>query len=287
MIHNKKINIVLFSLTGFGNTVLEALLKDNRVNVGAVFTFKYDNPCPYYQERQLIDLCIEHKVTCHHDISVNSNEGISLLQKLSPDLILVATFKQILKENVLSIPPLGVVNFHPSLLPKYRGPCPTSAVLLHGEKVTGITIHYVTKEVDKGNILLERSILIDDVFNDGQLRQELAKLAGNMVPEVIDLFFDFTKPAGKSQKKNLSSLAPRPTPEDGNIHSTDDIDTIQRKIRAFNPLPGTSILIDDRRIFVDRFELFQDNRSDGLYEKKNTIDLITNSRGLRLFKKLD
>ena len=287
MDEDKKINIVLFALTGFGNTVLDALLRHGKVSVKGVFTFKYGNPCPYYEERQLIDLCNERGVTCYHGFSVNSHEGISILQELSPDLIFVATFKQILNESVLSIPPLGVVNFHPSLLPQYRGPCPTSAALFHDEKVTGVTVHYVTKEVDEGNILLKKSMIIDDSDYDGQLRQKLAKLSGEIVPEVIDLFSDFTRPAGKPQEKSISRLAPRPEIEDGHIELAGDIDTIRRKLRAYNPLPGTSILIGGRRIPVNRFELFQDNRPDGVYEGRNAIDVIIHSRGIRLVKKFD
>jgi methionyl-tRNA formyltransferase len=284
---NKKINTVLFALTGFGNTVLKALLKNSRVNVKAVFTVKYEKPCPYYEEQQLIDLCKERDVLCYHGISVNSAEGISLLQKLFPDLILVSTFKQILKENVLDIPPLGVINFHPSLLPQYRGPCPTNAALFHDERVTGITVHYVTQEVDQGSILLTRPMAIDDICNDGQLRRELAILAGNMVPEVIELFRDHIKPLGAPQEKSISRPAPRPTVEDGYLELAGDVDTIRRKLRAYNPLPGTSILIGERRIPVDRFELFQDSRPDGVHEGQSTIDLIVGSRGIRLKKKSD
>jgi UDP-4-amino-4-deoxy-L-arabinose formyltransferase/UDP-glucuronic acid dehydrogenase (UDP-4-keto-hexauronic acid decarboxylating) len=282
-----RLNVILLALTGFGNTVLEALLRDARANVEAVFTVKYDYPFPYYEERQLIELCRERGIVCYHGVSVCSNEGIELLCKHSPDLIIVATWKQILKENVLRLPTRGVVNFHPSLLPHYRGPCPTNAALHNDDQVTGMTIHYVTDRPDEGNILLQRSIVIGNTDNDGQLRQKLARLAGELVPELVGMFSASTKPAGTPQDHSLVTLAPKPTVEEGYLERAMDINTIRRKMRAFNPLPGTSILIGNRRVAVDRFERFQESRTDGIYDNGHSIDLVINSEAIRLYKKAD
>ena len=280
-----KLNVVLLALTGFGNAVLESLLDDARVNVGAVFTNKYDNPFPYYAEEQLDELCRQRQVNCYLDVKVNSIEGVELVVKHAPDLIIVATFKQILKERVLSLPTLGVVNVHPSLLPHYRGPCPTNAALLNGENTTGVTIHYVTETVDEGNLLLQRSIAIGDSENDGQLRLRLARLAGEMMPELIEMFAGTSRPAGTPQDHSRANFAPKPTTEDGFLEQATDILAIQRKIRAYNPHPGTSILIGDRRVAVDRFEILPRNGTDGIYENGNAIDLIISSQAIRLYKK--
>jgi methionyl-tRNA formyltransferase len=281
------LKVVLFALTGFGNTVLAALLQDTRVKVEAVFTVKYDAPFPYYQERQLIDLCLERQIACYHGVKVSSDAGIGLLRHHFPDLIIVATFKQILQANVINLPSLGVVNFHPSLLPLYRGPCPTNAALLNDDKITGVTVHYVTEKLDEGNILLQRSIAIGELVQDGELRRELAKLAGEMVPGVVALFADFTRPAGVPQDNSRASLAPKPTIDDGYLEFANDIPSIRRKMRGLNPLPGTSILVGgDRRVAVDRFETLQDNRADGIYENGPVIDVVLGFQGIRLYKKL-
>lgn len=283
---NSSLKIVLFALPGFGNMVLEALLKDARVSVKAVFTVKYENPFPYYKERQLVDLCNERGVNCYHGVKVGSDEGIELLRQLSPDLIIMATFKQILNENVMQLPPLGVINFHPSLLPRYRGPCPTNTALLNDDKFTGVTIHYVTEKLDEGNILLQKSTIIAETDNDGQLRQKLARLAGESIPELVGMFTGIAHPSGTPQDHSLASLAPKPTVEDGYLELAADIETIRRKMRAFNPLPGTSVLVQDKRIAVDRFELIQASRPDGLYESDEAINLIINSQAIRLYKKI-
>jgi methionyl-tRNA formyltransferase len=198
----------------------------------------------------------------------------------------VSTFKQILRKNVLSLPPLGVVNIHPSLLPRYRGPCPTNAALLNDEKVTGVTFHYVTEELDEGDILLQKSIPISETDNDGVLRQKLANLAGSLIPDIVAMFDGFTKPVGMPQDHNFTSFAPKPKLEDGYLEMDIDTDTIRRKMRAYNPLPGTSLMIGDRRVPVNRYEFFQDNRPDSLYECNDVIELFIGSQAIRLYKNL-
>ena len=281
-----KLKVILFALTGFGNTVLNALLNDARVSVQAIFTVKYENPFPYYAERQLMDVCAERGVVCHHGIKVGSDEGLALLRKHSPDLILIATFKQIIGENVLSLPRLGVINFHPSLLPSYRGPCPTNAALLNDEKLAGVTVHYVTEGIDDGNILLQRSIPIDETDNDGQLRSKLALLSGEMVPEVTGMFTGTTVPVGLPQDHALATSALKPAVEDGYLERATDVKSIKNRMRAFNPLPGTSYLLGDQHITVDKYELIGADRADGVYDQGDAVDVIINSQAIRLFKKV-
>lgn len=279
----KKLKVVLFALTGFGNQVIKGLMKDPRVEVGAVFTVKYDTPFPYYQESQLLDYCRDNNIPCYYDIKVSGDEGMQILRELSPDLIMVATFKQILKENVIQLLPLGVVNFHPSLLPLYRGPCPSNAALLNGDRITGVTVHYVTEGVDDGNILLQRSIQIKESDNDGILRHKLAVMAGEMIPDTISLFTARSKPSGTIQDHGLASYAPKPKVEQGYLELASDVDSICRMVRAFTPLPGTSILTGNRRLPIDRYEFIETNKPDGVYEADAFVNVVIHSQAIRLY----
>jgi methionyl-tRNA formyltransferase len=198
---------------------------------------------------------------------------------------LVSTFKQILTANVINLPALGVVNFHPSLLPKYRGACPSNAALLNDETTSGLTAHYVTEGLDDGDILLQRGFGIQEVENDGQLRYKLARLAGEITPEVIQLFSGFQKPAGKPQNHALASSAPKPAIEDGFLENARTIQELRCKVRAYNPIPGTSIFVNGRRVAVDRFELFTSRRNDGIVEKEDSIEVTLNHEAINLFIK--
>lgn len=283
---SKKLRVILFALPGFGNPVLTSLINDTSVDILAVFTVHYRTPFPYYEETQLNVICEEFDIPCYDDVKVISAKGLTLIRSYSPDLILVATFKQILTQPLLDIPRFGVVNFHPSLLPKFRGPCPSNAALLSGEKTTGVTAHYVTEGIDEGNILMQKLVTINEDEIDSQLRKKLAALSGDMIPDVIKLFSTEKKPFGKVQKHSQASFAPKPTKEEGYLETACDIDSVLRKMRAFNPIPGTSMLVNGERIAVCRYERLSGHQMDGIYEHENFIDLIIHTKGIRLYKKV-
>jgi methionyl-tRNA formyltransferase len=149
-----------------------------------------------------------------------------------------------------------------------------------------VTVHYVTEQVDEGNILLQRSVPIEQTDTDGRLRQKLALLSGAMAPEVVGMFDGFAKPTGTPQDHALATLAPKPNVDDGYLERCTDVETIQNKIRAFNPLPGTSYLVGDQRVAVDKFELSYVDGPDGIYPQNEMIKVVLNSRSIRLFKKI-
>ncbi|MEW5976936.1 MAG: formyltransferase family protein [Acidobacteriota bacterium] len=282
----RKLRVVVLALTGFGNPVLKELLADGRIQVKAVFTVRYSNPFPYYAEQQLGDLCKERRVLCYDGVKVTSDEGLRLLHSHSPDLIIVSTFKEILTQPVLGEPSLGVVNIHPSLLPKYRGPCPTNAALLNNDKVTGVTIHYVTEKVDKGAVLLQRATGISDIERDGDLRLKLARLAGRMMPDLIDLFADFSRPCGRPQACSNASLAPRMQAADGYLNPAEDFAALRNRLRACYPLPGANVLFKNRKVQVNGCELFHSNRAAGVVESETMIEVVRPPEGIRFYKDL-
>jgi methionyl-tRNA formyltransferase len=279
--------VVLLALTGFGNPVLEALLECPCVAVTGVFTVRYSSPFPYYHERHLHELCEERAVSCYSEINLSSDQGLAALTRLAPDLIIVATFKQILSSRVLQLPRFGVVNLHPSLLPRFRGPCPVSAALMQDERVTGVTAHYATERVDDGDVLLQRPISIEPTDNDGSLRRRLALLAGAMTPELLDMFGGEARPTGVAQDRRLASSAPKPSIEDGYLERAKDIGEIRRKVRALNPLPGTSILVGERRIAVDGYIQLELRLNTGLQETEDAVYMYMPTGTIRLLKRTD
>jgi methionyl-tRNA formyltransferase len=279
--------VVLFSLTGFGNTVLPALLRDPRVQVSAVFTHKYENPFPYYKETALVDLCEELKVPCHYGFPVSGERGVSLLQGYKPDIILIACFREIIRPPVIAMPTQGIVNMHPSLLPKYRGVCPTNAVLLQREKLTGMTVHYLTPELDAGDILLQQELHISSDETDSSLRKKCAVLAGAITPAIVDLFSNELHPRGTPQDHNAATAAPRPLPEEGHLEQYEDVMECECRVRALNPFPGTSILYEGHRRPVNRAKFLPGHKPDEVFSNADgTVEIWRNGRGLLLWYEL-
>ena len=103
----------------------------------------------------------------------DSNE-LNELMDLNPDLIVTAAFGQLLPDSLLNLPKLGAVNVHASLLPKYRGGAPIHQAIIDGEAQTGITIMYMVKKLDAGNIISQKAIDIEDDDNVGSMHDKLS-----------------------------------------------------------------------------------------------------------------
>jgi methionyl-tRNA formyltransferase len=278
--------VILFGFTGLGNAVMQGLMKTDFAKLTSVFTKKYSNPYPYYDEIQMEDFCREHNIKCHPDVKVNSDKGINLLEHSAPDLIIVSSFNQIISKHVMEIPKLGIINVHPSLLPKYRGPFPDKAVLLNDEKETGVTIHYLTEEIDRGNIITQQRLEILPEDNCRILRKKLALLSEEMVAETVKLFKNNKKPEGVRQNETEATFFPKPKTEDGYLENETGIDKIRNKVRALNPFPGTSVLTNNKRAAVDRYKLLGVTKDkNGITEEENYFDIYRDSLGIRLFKK--
>lgn len=282
----KDLRIILFAFTGLGNPVLRSLFKLRYVKVISVFTKKYSAPYPYYNEIQIDEFCKSHDIKCFTDKMVNSNETISYLKNEKPDLIIVCSFNQKISNDVMKIPRLGIINFHPSLLPAYRGPYPEQAVILNGESKTGITVHYLSEKTDSGKIIYRCELKIDENEKLSSLKKRIADRLEKIVPEIAELFAYESIPEGTEQNEIEATYFKKPSAQDGYLENISDINLIKNKIRALNPFPGTSILSDGRRIEIDDFMILDRNSS---HEKKNEnetcLDLFFKEGGIRLFKK--
>jgi methionyl-tRNA formyltransferase len=128
------------------------------VNILPRFLKKYFKTAIIYG--QLYDFLKEYHITPLQSPDVNSPKFLQTLTGLNLDLGIVANFGQIIGDELLNIPKYGFINYHPSLLPKYRGPSPLGHILLNNEKISGATWHRMTKKIDDGDILAQESFSI-------------------------------------------------------------------------------------------------------------------------------
>ena len=134
---------------------------------------------PYYSEKDITDEALQYGIKVYY-----GEEGERELIDMGVDVILVGTYHRILSQQVCESAEL-CLNFHPSLLPKYKGANPFYHVIINNESKTGITVHKVTKEIDGGDILLQRTVVLSQNETQGSLRQRLAKISGEMAIEVM------------------------------------------------------------------------------------------------------
>ncbi|MFZ5643291.1 MAG: methionyl-tRNA formyltransferase [Bacillota bacterium] len=180
---------------------------------------------------------------------VKEESFVELLKNLGPHVIAVAAFGQILPESVLTIPTLGCINVHSSLLPKYRGAAPMQRAIMNGDSETGITIMKMEKGLDSGDILLQSGIKIAGEDTFGTVHDRLAELGSAMLVETLDLL-EAGKIAGVPQDHERATYAPMITREDEIIYWNKEVKVISNLVRALNPLPGARTMLGDRVLKV-------------------------------------
>jgi len=164
-------------------------------------------------------------------------EAKEQLQNWHPDAIIVAAFGQILKPDVLNLPPHGCVNVHASLLPRWRGAAPIRAAILHGDEQSGVTIMRMDPGVDTGPILSQRAITIRPDDTSETLSARLAELGAELLLETLPGYLD-GKITPSPQDDSLATYAPMLKKEDGNLDFNQTAVQLARRVRAFYPWPG-------------------------------------------------
>ena len=157
---------------------------------------------------------------------------------LDPEVLVVMAYGQILRKNILTLASKAIINLHASLLPKYRGAACIQAAIDAGDAETGITSMHVVRELDAGDIILAKAIPIAAEETGGTLHDRLADLAAVVLSETLAELAAGTAPR-IPQDAALSSYIPKLERDDGRIDWGQAAAAIERRIRAYDPWPGT------------------------------------------------
>jgi methionyl-tRNA formyltransferase len=182
------------------------------------------------------ELAIERGIPVLQPESINIPEGVCSLQALAPDLLVVAAYGQILSRDVLAVAPVGGINVHASLLPKYRGAAPINWAIYHGEKQSGVTIIRMSISLDAGDILAQEAIDILPEETAGELEARLGPLGAQLALETVNKLAQGPT-AGVPQDKSKATKAPKLTKEHGLIDWSRPAIGVCNQIRAMQPWP--------------------------------------------------
>jgi methionyl-tRNA formyltransferase len=169
------------------------------------------------------------------------------LKAWKASLYIVVGFR-ILPKTVYSIPPLGSMNLHASLLPKYRGAAPIQWAIIRGERKTGVTTFMIREKVDTGDILLQRKTEIGESETGGELHDRLALLGSEILMESIRLIEHGSYQL--KQQKGTPTPAPKLTPEIARINWKSTANDIHNLIRALAPKPGAYTILGEKRLKI-------------------------------------
>lgn len=186
---------------------------------------------------------------------VKEESFIQKLKEIKPDLIVVVAFGQILPRGILTIPPLGCINVHASILPMYRGAAPMQWALMEGEVLTGITTMLMDEGLDTGDMLLQETIEITPDMNFGTLHDLMAQLGAGILTKTLTQWKK-GQITPQSQKGLATSYAPLLKREDELIRWEEKAVTIHNKVRALSPWPGAYTLFQGKPLKIKKTALF-------------------------------
>jgi methionyl-tRNA formyltransferase len=184
------------------------------------------------------------------------------LQQLNPDLIIIVAFR-ILPETIFTMPPLGTVNLHGSLLPKYRGAAPINWAIIKGETETGVTTIFIKKQIDTGNIIESRKVEISGNMTAGELHDEMATIGADLLLKTCnDISNGIVNP--KIQDESLATAAPKIFKEMCKIDFNQPAKMVHDFIRGLSPYPASFTFLNGKiaKLFGSKLHESSNSRNE-------------------------
>jgi methionyl-tRNA formyltransferase len=180
---------------------------------------------------------------------VSAADAVLQISEWMPDVIVVAAFGQILRRPVLESPPMGCVNVHASLLPRWRGAAPVAHAILAGDEETGVTIIKMDEGLDTGPVLAQESTTIEVDDTAGTLGARLAEMGAQLLVEVLPAYVDGDLEP-QAQPEEGVTYAPQVQKADGEIDWSQSAVQIDRMTRAYTPWPSAYTFWEGRRLKI-------------------------------------
>ncbi len=240
--------VIFFGTPAFAAEFLKGLIADADFEVVGVVT-QPDEPVGRKQvltAPPVKELGVTHDLPVFQPTKLKDEAFQAQIKKLGADVGVVVAYGRILPESLVSILPHGFVNVHPSLLPKYRGPSPIIAAIAGGDDETAVTIMKLVQDMDAGPSLAQTKIAVDPDETPDSLTTKIVDVG---LPLLLETLKEYVAGAiePREQDHAQATFCKLLKREDGVIDWSDSAENIERKVRAFNPWPGTST--KDLKIF--------------------------------------
>ncbi len=241
--------IVFMGTPDFSVEPLEALIQAGH-EIAAVVT-QPDKPKGRKMELQyspVKEAALKHNLKLYQPVRVKKNEEFyQILKGISPDVMVVVAFGQILPKEILELPRYGCINIHASLLPKYRGAAPIQWAVIDGEEKTGVTTMQMDEGIDTGDILETVEIVLDKKETGGSLFDKLAEAGAKLIVQTLtNLERGRITPAKQDDTK--SSYAGMLEKKLGCIDFSNSAERIERLIRGLNPWPSAYTTLNGKTL---------------------------------------
>ena len=195
------------------------------------------------------EYALTQNLPVYQPLKMRDGEAEALVKQLAPELIVVAAYGKILPEEILNTPPYGSINVHSSLLPKYRGAAPINWAILDGEAETGVSIMYMAKELDAGDLILQKTTPIGEQEDAQALTARLAELGAQALSEAVEALRNGTAsrtPQDASRQTYASMLSREMSPIDWNRTARQ----INCQVRGLIPWPCATTELAGQRFKI-------------------------------------
>jgi methionyl-tRNA formyltransferase len=209
------------------------------------------------------ELALRHGINVLQPEKISEPGFLTVIEEMTPDLIIVVAFGQILKKALLGMPGWGVINIHASLLPRYRGAAPIQRVILNSESITGLTIMRMDEGLDTGPILYQRSVPVLQDETSGQLHDRLAGMSGDFLMEFLRAWTG-GQIRETVQDSSLATYAEKIDKEMTRIEWGREAKAISAMIRGLDPMPGANTAMGDNNLKLFSSIVLEEAFSDGV-----------------------
>jgi methionyl-tRNA formyltransferase len=262
-----KPRIVFMGTPEFAVASLDALMNAGHNIVGVITA--PDKPAGRgmkMNESAVKKYAVEHGLNILQPEKLKNPEFLSQLKALNADLQVVVAFRM-LPEAVWNMPPMGTVNVHASLLPKYRGAAPINWAIINGEKESGVTTFKLTHEIDTGNILFQNKVAIDEQDDAGTLHDKLKDAGAELLVKTVDGLINKSI-TEQPQTGDAIVHAPKLTTETSRINWNEAVEKIHNLIRGLSPQPGAFTILRGKvfKIYKSEFKAVKPSVPPGDFE---------------------
>lgn len=195
------------------------------------------------------ELAVKYGLEIYQPLRIRDEIAVDMLRNWEADLIVVASYGQILPQEVLDLPRLGCINIHASLLPHYRGAAPIQRALMAGVKVSGVTTMFMNAGLDTGDIILQKPVQISEDMDHGEMEKIMAVEGADLLIDTMAILASGSIPRRK-QDDHRSSYAPMLTREEEKIDWNDEAVSIKNLVRALSPTPAAYTSFNGSRFKV-------------------------------------
>lgn len=250
--HMKEIKVIFIGTGSLGVPALKALIADPQYKIVAVITGKDERTKVRGKTvltNEIFKIAKSAKLNIIQTDNVKNEQFLAKMKQLKPQVGVMADFGQIIPEELISIPKFGIINIHPSLLPRHRGASPIQSTILSGDEEGGVTLMLTAKTMDAGPVIAQSKVKLSGGETSSILKEYLAKMGAGLLLSVLPYYLSGEiQPV--TQDESQATYTKMIEKEDGLVGSETPAVEVERKVRAYDVWPKVSTEVSGKRVQI-------------------------------------